>query len=105
MGKLDIRSTIMAQVLTIKLSDDMQQKLQERADRLNVSLEDSVLQLLTRLVDTPTVDAIDDPVEKFIGAFSSDVTDWCGGTHPEGNQHDRYLGKSALGAITKEANA
>lgn len=50
--------------------------------------------------------AIDDPVENFIGAFSSNIPDWA-------DEHDKYLGLALMGqlgdltptAVTNETKA
>jgi hypothetical protein len=39
--------------------------------------------------------AIDDPVENFIGAFSSNIPDWA-------DQHDRYLGLALMEQMRRE---
>jgi hypothetical protein len=87
----------MAQVLTLKLSDDIQQELQERADKFSISLESFVLKLVlqglnsdyadldNRLGDTNLEEI--DPILPLIGTLTADVKD-------VGENHDMYIGRS-----------
>ncbi|HSH78836.1 MAG TPA: hypothetical protein VLA19_09935 [Herpetosiphonaceae bacterium] len=42
------------------------------------------------LLATASRSLVDDPVERFIGAFPSNVADW-------GEEHDKYLGRAIRG--------
>jgi hypothetical protein len=67
--------------LTLELPENVYESLLEKARQAGKSPEAFAVQLLSAA--TPTV--IDDPLEQFIGAFSSYNSDWA-------DAHDKYLG-------------
>lgn len=65
----------------------IQEELNNCLRQLSVDQQRKVLHF-ARTLTTPTdtnQTAADDPVEKFIGAFSSNIPDWA-------DQHDKYIG-------------
>lgn len=82
----------MAKIFTITLSDDLEQALIAHAERLNKSLEEIVLQVLsqqlTTLLPTNSVPQIEtDPLLRLIGSLSVDIPDLA-------ENHDYYIGQA-----------
>ena len=82
----------MAKIFTITLSDDLEQALTAQAERLNKSLEEIVLQVLSQQLTTllppnlvPQVET--DPLLQLIGSPSVNVPDLA-------ENHDYYIGKA-----------
>jgi antitoxin component of RelBE/YafQ-DinJ toxin-antitoxin module len=76
----------MGHQLTLQIPDDLYQPLTQVADKMGQTPEELILKYLTQVVQ---VQAANDPIEKFIGAFNGDVPDWL-------ERHDDYLGQSQL---------
>lgn len=75
----------MDHTLLLEVPDDLYKPLVKTAQQTGKSPEALATEwLLTAIRQIP-----DDPVEKFIGAFHTDVTDWA-------NEHDKYLGKGLI---------
>lgn len=72
----------MGHVLTLVISDELYETLNNKARAASQSPEDLVTQWLETASQT-----VDDPFEKFIGSIHSDIPDWA-------NRHDYYLGLS-----------
>ena len=82
----------MAKIFKITLSDDLEQALTAQAERLNKSLEEIVLQVLSQQLTTllpsnsvPKVEA--DPLIRLIGSLTIDVPDLA-------ENHDYYIGQA-----------
>ena len=73
----------MGHTLTLDVPEDVYQSLIQQAAQTGQPPEAVAVQLLA----TATQHWVDDPLEQFIGAFSSQGTDWA-------EQHDAYLGKT-----------
>jgi hypothetical protein len=76
----------MDHTMTLNVPERVYQSLIQRAHEAGQKPESLAVQLLA----TATQPAADDPVEAFIGAFSSQVSDWA-------DQHDAYLGRTLNG--------
>jgi hypothetical protein len=83
----------MGHTLTLDVPEDVYRSLIQQAEQTGQSPEDIAVQLLA----TATQHRIDDPLEQFIGAFSSHSADWA-------DQHDMYLGKAANGSMDSETS-
>ncbi|QFS46738.1 hypothetical protein [Nostoc sphaeroides] len=73
----------MAKTLTIQLSDDLENKLTAQAQKLNLSLEDLILQSLSQSAKQENISEFD-PILPLLGTLkfhNSDV----------GENHDQYL--------------
>lgn len=78
--------------LTLDVPEDVYQALRQRAEDTGQPPEALAVHLLT----TATQQPVDDPLEQFIGAFSSRGADWA-------DHHDVYLGKSVKDTMRREA--
>ena len=90
----------MAKIFTITLSDDLEQALTAQAERLNKSLEEIVLQVLSQQLTTslptnsvPQVDT--DPLLRLIGSLSIDIPDLA-------ENHDYYIGESLCQELKRD---
>jgi hypothetical protein len=68
--------------MTLNVPEELYRSLVQRAEAMGQEPESLAVQLLT----TVTEPGADDPLEAFIGAFSSQSSDWV-------DRHDDYLGK------------
>ncbi len=73
----------MGHTLTLDVPENVYQSLRQQAEQTGLSPETVAVQLLA----TATQLHDEDPLEQFIGAFSSHGTDWA-------DHHDTDLGKS-----------
>ena len=73
----------MDRTLTIEIPEKVYEPLLQAARRVGRTPQELVRKWLIREVQA----ALEDPVEKFIGAFRSNVPDWA-------DQHDEYRGMS-----------
>jgi hypothetical protein len=73
----------MGHTLTLDVPEDVYQSLIQKAEQTGQPPEAVAVQLLA----TATQHRVDDPLEQFIGAFSSQIADWA-------EQHDAYVGKA-----------
>jgi len=71
----------MEHTLVLELSEDIYEPLAKTAKERGSLPEELAVEWLASAIRK----AIDDPVENFIGTFSSNIPDWA-------DQHDRYLG-------------
>ena len=78
----------MGHMLTLDVPEDVYQSLIQKAEQTGQPPEAVAVQLLA----TATQYRLDDPLEQFIGAFSSHGANWA-------DQHDAYLGKAAKDAM------
>jgi hypothetical protein len=64
----------MSQTLEIELPEELQDQLLQRAKKLNMSLENLVLQSLTQLVTSPMAEEYD-PILPLLGTLTAEVND------------------------------
>ena len=76
----------MSHTLTLDVSEEVYTVLMQTAKQTGQLPETLAVKWLTAV----TKHLKDDPVEQFIGAFSSHVSDWA-------DNHDTYLGKALMG--------
>jgi hypothetical protein len=81
----------MGHTLTLDVPEDVYQSLQRQAEQTGQSPEIVAVQLLA----TATQPHGEDPLEQFIGAFSSQGVDWA-------DHHDAYLGQSIRDTMRRE---
>lgn len=77
--------------LILELPENVYDSLLEKAKQSGKSPETLAVQLLTAATQT----VIDDPLERFIGAFSSHGSDWA-------DAHDKHLGLSVTETMRRE---
>ncbi|MGB9870793.1 MAG: hypothetical protein ACPLYD_03940 [Anaerolineae bacterium] len=75
----------MERTLTIEIPETVYSSLLLMARKTGRTVQELVVEWLTNEVRV----ALEDPVERFIGAFRSNVSDWV-------ERHDEYLGRAAL---------
>ena len=73
----------MGQTLTLELPNDVYESLVKAAKQANRLPEE----LATQWLADTAQHVVNDPLEPFIGAFSSNIPDWA-------EQHDKYLGEA-----------
>ena len=73
----------MSHTLTLNVPENVYEPLRKTAEQSGQSPEGVALQWLAAAVQH----LVEDPVEKFIGAFNSQGTDWA-------DHHDQHLGQS-----------
>ncbi|MEH2126046.1 hypothetical protein [Nostoc sp.] len=73
----------MAKTLTIQLSDDLESKLTAQAQKLNLSLEDLILQLLSQSDKQENISEFD-PISPLLGTLKFD-------NFNVAENHDKYL--------------
>lgn len=81
----------MTHVLRLQLSEDLYEPLIRAAAQAGQTPEELAVRWLAAAVQH----FADDPLEKFIGAFSSNISDWA-------DQHDRYLGQGLINTSNSE---
>ena len=77
--------------LTLEIPDSIYQSLAERASKDGKKIEEIALEKLANGDEPP----VEDPFEKFIGAFNSGGMDWA-------NRHDEYLGENLMRELRGE---
>ena len=82
----------MGHTLTLDVPEDVYQSLQHQAEQTGQSPETVAVQLLA----TATQPRVEDPLEPFIGTFSSHGLDWV-------DHHDAYLGQAVRDTMRREA--
>lgn len=75
----------MERTFIIEIPDTLYESLLLVAERAGQTPQEWVLRWLIREVQA----ALEDPLERFIGAFRSDVPDWS-------DRHDFYIGQMSL---------
>jgi hypothetical protein len=75
----------MGHTLQLEVPEEVYESLLRSANQTGQAPEAVAVQLLT----TASRGLVDDPLERFIGAFPSSVPDWA-------DAHDKYLGRSIL---------
>jgi hypothetical protein len=83
--------TIMSHVLHLELPEDIYKPLVKNAKRKGRSPEEIAIEYLKSIL----LRLEDDPIEKFIGAFHSDISDWA-------EKHDNYLGQTLMEEMKKQ---
>jgi hypothetical protein len=78
----------MTHKLLLEIPDDIYSSLVKTAEQTGQPPEELAVKWLANATRRPT----DDPLEKFIGAFRSDIPDLA-------DQHDKYIGESQLKAL------
>ena len=81
----------MGRILTLDVPEDVYQSLRKQAEQTGQPPEALAVELLA----TATQHLVEDPLEPFIGAFSSHASDWA-------DHHDVYLGKSVRDVMRRE---
>jgi hypothetical protein len=71
--------------LTLDIPEKIYQSLLKTANQTGQKPEVLAVQCLSKI----TLEQESDPLEKFIGAFKSNIPDWA-------DEHDHYLGRSIL---------
>lgn len=75
----------MERTLTIEIPETVYESLLQVVRKTGRTPQDWILEWLTREVQA----ALEDPLERFIGAFQSEVSDWV-------EWHDLYIGQASL---------
>jgi hypothetical protein len=75
----------MERTLVLEVPEDLYEPLAETARRTGQTPEKLAMEWLATAIQS----VIDDPVENFIGAFSSNISDWA-------DQHDKYIGRALM---------
>ena len=75
----------MTHSILLEIPENIYQPLAAEAKAKNRKIEDVALERLANDEPNPVVD----PLDKFIGAFRSNVPDWA-------DNHDRYLGENLM---------
>ena len=75
----------MERKLVLEVSEDVYEPLARTAKERGSSPEELAVEWLV----TAIRNAMDDPVEDFIGAFSTSISDWA-------DQHDKYIGQALM---------
>lgn len=83
----------MGHALTLDIPEDVYQSLLQKAEQTGQPPEAVAAQLLTTIIQPQRTD----PLERFIGVFSSHRTDWA-------DQHDAYLGESVRDTLGCDAS-
>lgn len=78
----------MGHTLTLEVPEDAYRPLAETARQRGSTPEELAVEWLV----TAIYHAVNDPVEQFIGAFSSNISDWA-------DQHDKYLGQAVMDSM------
>jgi flagellar motor switch protein FliG len=88
-----VEDKTMGHRLALEVSEDLYESLAKKAQQTGQSTEGLAVELLTAATQEDTAD----PLEKFIGAFSSQDNAWA-------DQHDKYLGKAMTESLKTKAN-
>ena len=83
----------MGQTLILEIPDDVYKVLADIASQEGKTPEEMSAQWVATTVERIQ----NDPVERFIGAFSSDIPDWA-------DRHDEYLGEALMKEMRGEKN-
>lgn len=84
----------MSHVLQLELPEEIYKPLVKKAKQKGRSPEEIAIEYLKSIPSKLE----DDPIEKFIGAFQSDIPDWA-------DQHDKYLGQTLMKAMNQNEPA
>ena len=83
----------MGHTLILEVPEDMYEPLAKTAKQAGRTPEELAVEWLVAAIRS----AINDPVENFIGAFSSNIPDWA-------DQHDKYIGQALMEQIRSEGD-
>ena len=83
----------MGYTLTLEIPKHIYEPLMKTAEQTGRTPEELALDWLA----TASRTAFEDPVEKFIGAFKSDIPDWADG-------HDKYIGQTLAEQMQRKEN-
>lgn len=83
----------MEHTLVLEVSEDVYEPLAKTAKERGSSPEELAVEWLVSAIHK----AIDDPVENFIGALSSNIPDWA-------DEHDKYLGLALMKEMRREGD-
>lgn len=83
----------MGHILTLEVPEDAYKPLAEMARQKGIVPEELAAEWLVAAINK----AIDDPLEQFIGAFSSSIPNWA-------DQHDKYLGQTVTDTLHDREN-
>jgi hypothetical protein len=83
----------MGHTLTLDVPENVYESLRQQAEHTSQSLEALAVQLLATAIQHP----VDDPLEQFIGAFSSQGASWV-------DHHDAYLGKAVRDTMGRKVH-
>jgi len=75
----------MSYALTLDVPENVYEMLLKIAEQIGQRPETLAVQCLKTTIQNYEID----PLEKFIGAFKSNIPDWA-------DEHDKYLGQSAM---------
>ena len=75
----------MSKTLVIELPDELQEQLVKKANQHNISLENFILQSLSKVVTSPNKNE-SDPILPLLGTLTAEVNDIA-------ENHDYYLGQ------------
>lgn len=81
----------MEHTLVLEIPENIYEPLAKTAQRTGQTPEEVAMEWLVIAIQS----MLDDPVESFIGAFSSNISDWA-------DQHDWYLGQALIEQIHKQ---
>ncbi|MFQ5858543.1 MAG: hypothetical protein ACE5LU_23335 [Anaerolineae bacterium] len=79
--------------LVLEVPEDVYEPITKTAKQRGSSPEELVVEWLVIAIHQ----AVDDPVENFIGALSSNIPDWA-------DQHDKYLGLALMEQMRREGD-
>ena len=85
----------MSKTLTIEISEELEQQLEEQVTDRNITLEEVVLQWLDKMVG-PTPPVGDDPIAPLIGTLSLEA-------HDIAEHHDQYLAEVLQQEVNRAA--
>jgi len=83
----------MGHALILEVPDDVYELLARTAKQMGSTPQELAVKWLTTAISKAT----DDPVENFIGAFSSTVPDWA-------DRHDKYVGQALMEQMRGEGD-
>ena len=75
----------MGHTMMLEVPEELYEPLAKTAKRTGQAPEELAVEWLV----TAIRNAMDDPVEDFIGAFSTSISDWA-------DQHDKYIGQALM---------
>ncbi len=78
----------MGHTLTLQVPNDVYEPLVETAKQRGSTPEELAVEWLVTAIHN----AMNDPVERFIGVFGSNISDWA-------DQHDKYLGQALMDSL------
>ncbi len=81
----------MSHTLKLELPEDIYQPLLKNARRKGRSPEETAIEFLKSILGKWE----DDPIEKIIGAFQSNIPDWA-------DEHDKYLGRTLMNEMKQQ---